>query len=53
MKSFVLRRHQLLTDKIKENIKVKAAALANKPKHGVSKGVLRFFSDEKLFKTGR
>lgn len=47
-KSYVLRRRQLLTEKLKSSRKIKAQALLNDLKHD-SAGLLRFFSDEKYF----
>ena len=48
MKSYTLRRRQLLTDATKERRLQKAKALLNDLKHE-SAGMLRFFSDEKNF----
>ncbi|UYV84752.1 hypothetical protein LAZ67_X003316 [Cordylochernes scorpioides] len=48
LKSYALRKGQLLTENIKNNRKGKAAALLNNLKHD-SFGMLRFFSDEKNF----
>ncbi|UYV73232.1 IKK1 [Cordylochernes scorpioides] len=48
LKSYALRKGQLLTENMKNNRKGKAAALLNNLKHD-SFGMLRFFSDEKYF----
>ncbi|UYV72546.1 hypothetical protein LAZ67_9003640 [Cordylochernes scorpioides] len=48
LKSYALRKGQLLTENMKNNRKGKAAALLNNLKHD-SFGMLRFFSDEKNF----
>ncbi|UYV67039.1 hypothetical protein LAZ67_4003746 [Cordylochernes scorpioides] len=48
LKSYALRKGQLLTENMKHNRKGKAAALLNNLKHD-SFGMLRFFSDEKNF----
>ncbi|UYV75516.1 hypothetical protein LAZ67_13000463 [Cordylochernes scorpioides] len=48
LKSYALRKGQLLTKNMKNNRKGKAAALLNNLKHD-SFGMLRFFSDEKNF----
>ncbi|UYV71173.1 hypothetical protein LAZ67_8002033, partial [Cordylochernes scorpioides] len=48
LKSYALRKGQLLTENLKNNRKGKAAALLNNLKHD-SFGMLRFFSDEKNF----
>ncbi|UYV66605.1 hypothetical protein LAZ67_4002285 [Cordylochernes scorpioides] len=48
LKSYALRKGQLLTENMKNNRKGKAAALLNNLKHD-SFGKLRFFSDEKNF----
>ncbi|UYV79804.1 hypothetical protein LAZ67_18000702, partial [Cordylochernes scorpioides] len=48
LKSYSLRKGQLLTENMKNNRKGKAAALLNNLKHD-SFGMLRFFSDEKNF----
>ena len=47
-KSYKLRRRQLLTDVQKERRKLKASALIDDLKH-TSSGMLKFFSDEKIF----
>ncbi|UYV77188.1 hypothetical protein LAZ67_15000036 [Cordylochernes scorpioides] len=48
LKSYALRKGQLLTENMENNRKGKAAALLNNLKHD-SFGMLRFFSDEKNF----
>ncbi|UYV75727.1 hypothetical protein LAZ67_13001155, partial [Cordylochernes scorpioides] len=48
LKSYALRKGQLLTENMKNNRKGKTAALLNNLKHD-SFGMLRFFSDEKNF----
>ncbi|UYV73144.1 PTPRD [Cordylochernes scorpioides] len=48
LKSYALRKGQLLTENMKNNRKGKAATLLNNLKHD-SFGMLRFFSDEKNF----
>ena len=48
LKSYVIKRRQLLTKATKERRRVKASALINELKHQ-SAGMLRFFSDEKNF----
>ncbi|UYV83285.1 hypothetical protein LAZ67_23000403 [Cordylochernes scorpioides] len=48
LKSYALRKGQLLTENMKNNRKGKAAALLNNLKHDAF-GMLRFFSDEKNF----
>ncbi|UYV65511.1 hypothetical protein LAZ67_3004553, partial [Cordylochernes scorpioides] len=48
LKSYALRKGQLLTENMKNNRKGKAAALLNNLKHD-SFGMRRFFSDEKNF----
>lgn len=48
LKSYALRKAQLLTEKMKDNRKGKAAALLNNLKHQTC-GLLKFFSDEKNF----
>lgn len=48
LKSYVIKRRQLLTEDTKERRKIKASALINELKHQ-SAGTLRFFSDEKNF----
>ncbi|UYV71917.1 hypothetical protein LAZ67_9001141 [Cordylochernes scorpioides] len=48
LKSYALRKGQLLTENMKNNRKRKVAALLNNLKHD-SFGMLRFFSDEKNF----
>ncbi|UYV78735.1 hypothetical protein LAZ67_16002604 [Cordylochernes scorpioides] len=48
LKSYALRKGQLLTENMKNNRKGKAAALLNNLRHD-SFGMLRFFSDEKNF----
>ncbi|UYV71060.1 IKK1 [Cordylochernes scorpioides] len=48
LKSYALRKGQLLTENMKNNRKGKAAALLNNLKHD-SFGMLRFFSDERNF----
>ncbi|UYV78053.1 hypothetical protein LAZ67_15003314 [Cordylochernes scorpioides] len=48
LKSYALRKGQLLTENMKNNRKGKAAALLNSLKHD-SFGMLRFFFDEKNF----
>ncbi|UYV61469.1 hypothetical protein LAZ67_1004962, partial [Cordylochernes scorpioides] len=48
LKSYALRKGQLLTENMKNNRKGKAAALLNNLKHD-SFGMLRFFSDENNF----
>ncbi|UYV75224.1 hypothetical protein LAZ67_12002973 [Cordylochernes scorpioides] len=48
LKSYALRKGQLLTENMKNNRKGKAAALLNNLKHDFF-GMLRFFSDEKNF----
>ena len=48
LKSYRLRRAQLLTPKQKDNRYAKAVALLNNVKHETA-GMLRFFSDEKNF----
>ena len=48
MKSYTLKKRQLLTEAMKERRCTKAHALLSELKHG-SAGLLRFFSDEKNF----
>ena len=48
LKSYVIKKRQMLTDDLRERRKIKAAALLNDLKHQ-SAGMLRFFSDEKNF----
>ena len=48
LKSYVIKKHHLLTEDLRERRKIKAAALLNDLKHQ-SAGMLRFFSDEKNF----
>ena len=48
LRSYVIKRRQLLTEDTKERRKIRAAALVNELNHQ-SAGMLRFFSDEKNF----